>query len=283
MFDTNEATVVDALSRWGEGDDNIRSLILTSSRVNNLKKADKLSDFDIEVIVQDTMPFLNDEWLSVFGDVLIKWPLKPQNTGYATDSITRLVVFRNFPRVDFQIISENCFDGKSYDNGYRLLVDKDNYSERIPNPTFEQFIINKPTEDEFYATIDGFYWDIPYIAKSLRRGEISFAKYMLQGAIRYESFERMLGWYVGSKNSWTINLGVHGRNLEKLVNIEFTEKINSLNPSNKTDEIWQTTLEMVSLFEEMSNYLSDELGYHQAVVDKNQILQMCHKMLELPM
>lgn len=105
MFDENESDVLAKLINWSEANDDVRALILTSSRASANKTPDKLSDYDVEEIVDSLDPFMSDDWLSVFGRVIIKWPLSPRNTGYSTDSITRLVVFSDFPRIDSQIIA----------------------------------------------------------------------------------------------------------------------------------------------------------------------------------
>lgn len=281
MFDKSETEVLDKLKAWASLSNNIRALILTSSRVGPNTKPDKLSDYDIEVIVDDLEPFSNDEWLSYFGTTLVKWPLYPRNTGYTKNSISRLVVFTSFPRVDFQINNKIFFDASVYDSGYKFIVDKDNLQSTIPKPTNTEYIIKRPSAEDFYEAVDGFYWDLPYIAKSLKRGELAFARFMLLSAIRYDSFDRMLSWYVGSKNNWAANYGVHGRNLEKLTNKPFANKVNSLEAGNNSEDIWQNALNMEKLFRRMHEELANSLQYKKEVVNTEQVILYCQKILEL--
>ena len=281
MFETNEQDVLSKLERWGTQNDNVRAMILTSSRVSKSSKPDKLSDYDVELIVKDLHLFNSDDWLDYFGQTLVKWPLMPRNAGFAPGSLTRLVVFKDFPRVDFQIIDNQHFDSTDYNNGYKIIIDKDNIESKIVHPTLKKYIVTKPTEREFYETVDGFYWDLPYIAKSLRRGETAFARYMLLSAIRYESFERMLSWYVGLSNNWSINYGVHGRNLEKLMDIDFENEINSISATSEKKEIWQATLSMVDIFDRMSQEVGTQLGYTKEPVNKKAVIVLCEDMLNL--
>jgi aminoglycoside 6-adenylyltransferase len=281
MFDTNEQDALSKLAQWGNQNDNVRAMILTSSRVSKSSKPDNLSDYDVELIVSDLQPFNSDDWLDYFGKTLVKWPLIARNADFAPGSITRLVVFKDFPRVDFQIIGKQYFDGTSYDNGYKIILDKDNIESKIVNPTLKKYIVAKPIEQDFYETVDGFYWDLPYIAKSLRRGEIAFARYMLLSAIRYESFDRMLSWYVGLHNNWSVNYGVHGRNLEKLINKYFASEINSISATGDEIEIWQATLDMVNIFDKMTQEVGEELGYVEEPVNKKAVLVLCEDMLNL--
>jgi aminoglycoside 6-adenylyltransferase len=281
MFDKTEIEVLNKLNSWGDINDNVRALILTSSRVGPNPKPDKLSDYDIEVIVDDLVPFNNDEWLSTFGTILVKWPLYPKNTGYNKNSITRLVVFTDFPRIDFQIIKKTNRNSFSYDNGYKILLDKDGISNKINPPTFSEYVIKKPNAEEFYETVNGFYWDLPYIAKSIKRGELAFAKYMLLSAIRYDSFEKMLSWYVGLKNNWSVNYGVHGRNLEKLADKTFANEINSLVAGNNPEDVWQSALKMEQIFNKMYLDLAKYLSYNKKVVKISAVLDYCNKIKEV--
>jgi aminoglycoside 6-adenylyltransferase len=283
MFDKTETEVLNKLKTWGDINANVRALILTSSRVGPNPKPDKLSDYDIEVIVDDLGPFNNDEWLNTFGTTLVKWPLYPKNTGYNKNSITRLVVFTDFPRVDFQIMSKLSFDSFAYDSGYKFIVDKDNLQLTTPKPTCTEYIIKQPSADVFYEAIDGFYWDLPYIAKSLKRGELAFARFMLLSAIRYDSFDEMLAWYIGFKNSWTVNYGAHGRNFEKLTDKTFANEINSLDAGDNPELIWRNALKMEQLFHKMYEELAINLQYDKKPVNTQAVLTYCNKILELPL
>jgi aminoglycoside 6-adenylyltransferase len=49
-----------------------------------------------------------------------------------------------------------------------------------------------------------------YVAKGLWRGEIPYAKYMLDSVIR-EQLMKMLTWHVGISTGFTQSPGKHGR------------------------------------------------------------------------
>ena len=71
------------------------------SRANTGSRVDVFSDYDIELYVLDIQSFMNDEWLSFFARPMIRWPFKPMPT-HRRDWITRLVIFENEVRIDFQ-------------------------------------------------------------------------------------------------------------------------------------------------------------------------------------
>ncbi|MEM1155910.1 MAG: aminoglycoside 6-adenylyltransferase, partial [Pseudomonadota bacterium] len=84
----------------------VNALVLTGSRADAARELDALSDYDVEVLVTSWESFQqSDEWLRPFGEVLIRWPIHPQTT-FSEAWLTRLVVFQDKVRIDFQIESE---------------------------------------------------------------------------------------------------------------------------------------------------------------------------------
>lgn len=279
MFDTLDADILEKIKNWASDNSNIKTVILTGSKANGAAKADKLSDFDIELFVDNIDAFNDDTWLLMFGKILSKWPLNPGFSGFRANSITRLVVFEDYSRIDFQIMPIAEFNNAVYDEGLLVLIDKIGLASSIPKPTRTNHLITKPSEQQFVDAASGFYWDVPYIAKALRRGEISFARYMLLGAIRYESFGRMLAWYLSSQRNWCIEYGVHGRNFEKYADKELASKINNLCADENPDNIWETTKQMIELFDMFTLHLAKELEYPTGKINTAGIIKYCKAIL----
>ncbi len=109
---------------WAQNNDLVRAAILTSSRANPERETDVLSDYDIELYVADLNSFRQgDEWLSHFGDVMVRWPFNPLDSDW--EGITRLIIFRDNVRIDFQIHEAAMVAPDAYDDDYRILLDKD--------------------------------------------------------------------------------------------------------------------------------------------------------------
>lgn len=165
----NENQVLEILRNWGNEKKYVRAMILTGSRVDTIGKVDIFSDYDVEIFTNDISTFLNDDWLSFFGEVMVFWPLKPSST-FDERYITRLVLFKNKIRIDFQITDKKNTKPLTYDNGYKILVDKDNIEKLIKRPTYKEFVIKKPSEDEYLALVNDFWWDVTYVAKKSLEG-----------------------------------------------------------------------------------------------------------------
>ena len=135
--------------KWAENNNLIRAAILTSSRVSKSATIDFLSDYDIELYVSEIDTFFdNDIWLEPFGKIMVKWPLKPKTT-IDNNWLTRLIIFEDGVRIDFQITEQKEAESKRYMNGYKVLIDKDSITQDIAEPTYMEFNINKPTKEEF--------------------------------------------------------------------------------------------------------------------------------------
>lgn len=63
------------IKEWAVKNSLIRVCLLTGSRASSGKEVDLLSDYDIDLYVNNLDPFLlNDDWLEPFGPVMIRWP-----------------------------------------------------------------------------------------------------------------------------------------------------------------------------------------------------------------
>ena len=72
---------LDFFYNWIKENDRILCAILTGSRVSPNRGIDFLSDYDIQLFVNDLEIFkINDGWLDEFGPILVRWPLKPRST-----------------------------------------------------------------------------------------------------------------------------------------------------------------------------------------------------------
>jgi len=65
---------IDRLIAWAAERDEIRAMLLTSTRAVPVATVDALSDYDVILIVRDIGPFVvTHDWLTDFGDVLVAY------------------------------------------------------------------------------------------------------------------------------------------------------------------------------------------------------------------
>lgn len=235
-------------------------MVLTSSRTAKDPNVDIFSDYDIEFYVKDMRQFLTDDWLSFFGDILIRWPLEPiiENN----NNVTRLVLFNNEVRIDFQITDNVKIDGARYDNGFKVLLDKDGIAKDIKLATYSQFVVKKPTEKEFIELINDFFWDGTYVAKNLWRDELYYAKYMMDSVIRFEYLQKVIEWYIGVDHDWSVNTNKYGRFFKRYLDEALWKELESTFSGASIEENWNAFFNMVTLFSKLAKEIAAKLNYN---------------------
>ena len=255
-----EGEVLDALRRWAAEDDNVRGMVLTSSRVNRDSAVDLMSDYDVEIYVADEAPFeRGDEWLEAFGPVLIRWPAAPARGD--DGGLFRLVIYEDGVRIDWGVKEAERirrFNGPS--QPYRVLVDKDHVVARPMLTHTAEYNVRRPTAAEFDSITHDFWWDITYVAKSLWRDEIYWAKYMY-GRRHFKELEKVIEWYIGMRHDWSVNTNKHGRWFKRYLDGETLREIDSTFAGADIEENWNALCNMTRLFRRLAVAVADGLGF----------------------
>jgi len=257
------------VTEWAKGIENVRGVLLTSTRANPNAMVDVLSDYDIELFVEDFQPFLDgDQWLEAFGDILVRDPYQPV-LNKKGNILWRLVMFKNAPRIDFAIqlveemenyVQEPTLD-ESLDIGYEILLDKDSKLEGLAPPTYTAYRTKRPTESEYNEIVNGFWWDITYVAKYLFRDQLFFAKRMLDDSLRHEYLTPTIAWHIGMKNNWTSNPGYSGKWFKKFLDPETWAEIEATFAGADLEENWKAMFKTAEMFGRLASGVGEHLGY----------------------
>ena len=105
----------------------------------------------------------------------------------------RLVLYEDGTKIDYIIWSlallQRVMDTPRLpdvlDHGYQVLVDKDHLAHGLKPPTYTAYIPKKPTEKEYSALVEEFWWETSYVAKNLWRDELVHAKYNLDFVMKF--------------------------------------------------------------------------------------------------
>lgn len=275
-----EKEVLSQFTKWAEENELIRAAVLTSSRVNPESNIDFLSDYDIELYVANLNPFKqNDDWLHVFGSIMVRWPFKPCSTSHQ-DWITRLVLFKDGVRIDFQITDQYEIQANDYENGYKVLIDKDSILAELDKPTYSKYIIKKPSKEEYVTLVHEFWWDAIYVPKYLWRDELSFAKYMLDYTIRYSFLHKVIEWYIGLQNNWSVNPGLCGIKFKSYLSEEIWLEFKSTYAGSGIEENWVAFFNTVQLFRKLAKKIASDLNYSYPNEMDKEVTQYCIEIKE---
>ncbi|MEX2488856.1 MAG: aminoglycoside 6-adenylyltransferase [Pseudomonadales bacterium] len=244
---------------WVASATDVRAAILTGSRVNPRARVDRLSDYDIELYVDDLEPYwLGDDWLADLGTPLAKCPWQPGS--FKEGWLTRLVLFKEGFRIDFQI-TDSDLATENYLNGYQILFDLDDLCSDLPLPTYEGYKISRPDADEWNKFAHEFWWDATYVAKTLAREELFYAKYTLDVVLRFNYLQKLIEWTIGIEHGWDAQPNKFGRDFDRFIDEARWRQITRTFADADLAANWRAFYATLDLFRELGHKVADELAY----------------------
>ncbi len=250
--------ILSKIVTWAQNESEIRAIILEGSRASDIN-TDEFSDYDLNVFVTDHTKYTsNNKWMSKFDDLVVY-----QKEKFFHENIelqTRLVVYKNSPKVDFSFwpisllrkIADNKVLPERYKNGYKVLLDKDHLTGNMPLPSLDGFVTGKPTKNEVLTTIYNFWFEAYCIAKYLRRESLWYSKILENGPIKRFLLQMIL-WYESSRNDWRNNrIHLEGKNLESHIDEETRQALAGCFSRYDKDDTWRSLCAMMELFKRLS-------------------------------
>ncbi len=284
-----EKDVVDKLVAWGTGHPLIRAMILTSSRTRPDGPVDLLSDYDLILAVSDVKPFTSDDtWISDYGRPMVRWGDQGQMHGLTT--YFRGVVYQNYVKIDYSIWPVELLERiaaygslpDQLDVGYRVLLDKDQRTAGWKPPSYQAHIPTRPTAAEYQALVEEFWWGTTYVAKSLWRDELVFAKWILDQDLKLETLRRLLEWRIELDHHWSVKPGIHGRGLKQLLPPNIWQQFASTYVSLDTEETWAALDRVIALFRQIAADVGNALGYTYSQQVDDQVSAYLEAIRQMP-
>jgi aminoglycoside 6-adenylyltransferase len=262
--------VIEALVAWGQRTPEIRAMVLTNSRARADGPIDEFSDYDLILAVTDPNRFAHGDlaWQSAIGGPLVRWGDEAELLGHPT--FFRGVVYDDHVKVDYTIwpagllraVAEAPRLPAALDHGYRVLLDKDGQTRGWPEPTFTAHVVRPPSETEYRAQVEEFWWDMSYVPKALHRGELFFVNsFVLEHDLKHFSLRRMLEWHVAAGRDWRFAPGPHGRRLERHLDPDMRQALAETYAGLDADAIWDAVLRLAALYRRVAIEVAGALGY----------------------
>jgi len=256
--------ILEEIIEWAETEDAIRSLILVGSRAID-GEADELSDYDVSVFCTSNAPFVeSDQWQSKIGGV---WVCLPLTVSYNDQEYpTRLIIYEPGVKVDFAFYSTDVLKEiaqsdllpQMYNAGYKVLLDKDGVAQKMPNATGK---INRtpPSEKEFQALIEEFWFEAYHVAKYLKRGDLWSVKFRMSWI--YDLLLKIIEWNQQAKHGWNYQTYHLGKNMRTWVEPSTWEELQSCYAHFDSEDSWNALNRTLSLFIRLSRETAEVLKY----------------------
>jgi aminoglycoside 6-adenylyltransferase len=178
-----------AVADWASEREDVRAAVLVGSHARAETPADRWSDLDVILLVEDPEPYAADpHWVEEFGTPVLTF-LEPTAVGGQRE---RRVLYESGEDVDFPLIPVAALERlEASDNaaallgrGFRVLVDKIDLEPRLRALASEARPVASPTQNDLTQLASDFWYHALWAAKKLRRGEVFTALGCLDGYMK---------------------------------------------------------------------------------------------------
>lgn len=281
----SEREMLDLILKFAKDDDNIRAVVLNGSRANPNAPKDVFQDFDIACLVNVVQPYVrNDDIPLYFGEILmLQEPENMQDPPAENNGhYTYLMQFKDGNRIDLSFDPPELFKSVTDDSLTVVLLDKDGILGEIPPSSDINYRAKKPTDKQFQDCCNEFWWVNPYVAKGLWRGELIYAKCLMDGVVRDEQLMKMLAWYFGIKTGFKKSPGKLGKYIKADVEPEIWAELEGVYCDANIENIWQSLFEMGSLFRKLAKLVASHLGFQYPQQDDDNVSGYLLQIRNLP-
>ncbi len=277
--------VIERLAQWAMSGDNVRAILLTSTRAVPGAPVDALSDYDVILVARDIQPLVADRsWLSTFGTVLVAYwdPFDPTTSTEASN----VVQYEGRLKIDFTLwpverlaqVTMSSTPDAELDAGYRVLLDRDGIAARLPAPTHAAYIPKPPDKDTYLLLVNDFFVGVPYVAKCLLRDELLPARWCLDYDMRYVYLLPMLEWRMECDHDWSVSTGVNGKGLKKRLPPDIWAGVESTFAGPDIDDTWDAMFHMIELFRRAGQDVATHLAYAYPIELDRRVTDHAHRM-----
>lgn len=260
-------------------DERIRAAYMNGSKVNPTIEKDAYQDYDIVYAVTDIIPFIKDRrWLTVFGDTyMVQEPDDPEMFGGESydrmDKYTWLMLFDDGNRIDLTVQTlKKAQSEVTTDKLTVLLLDKDGLLPQLMPPTDRDYHVKKPSEREYLACCNEFWWCLNNVAKGIARDELPYAMQMYNCNVR-DMLDRMVEWQIGINTEFTASAGKMGKFYKKYLSDELYFLYAQTYSTSDYEQLWESVLTACSLFRRIAITVADVFGYKYNQNDDKNMMQ----------
>ncbi len=259
-----EKEIYELLFAVAREDKRIKAIYMNGSRTNPNVPKDIFQDYDIVYVVDEINRFIEDKnWIHQFGDIMyMQYP--DESPFYSADKENRygwLMQFNDGNRIDLTVqtvayAKEHIVDDKLC----VILWDKDNVLPVIEESTDKDYHVKKPTQEEFSAWCNEFWWCSNNIAKGLWREEITYVQDMTNFVVR-KQLEKMLTWKVGIITDFSVSVGKSAKYMNKWLGKEIYQDYLKTYFIADVEKAWTSVFIMCDLFDKMATEVAADLNY----------------------
>ena len=232
----------------------VEVVAMSGSRTNAKAPKDEFQDYDVVYIVANLDYLLSDlSWLDQFGKRIIEQEV---TLGHRR---LYLMLFEDGNRIDLTLCpKEYIQEWVDSEAGFKVLKDdKGLFDSYIPRP--KRYWTCPPTEEEFVASCNEFWWVSAYVVKAIRRNQLIYATDHLYGICQQELL-KVLAWQVTSDRG-AVDIGRSYKYLFHYLPIEKEKEFSALLNLSSIEKVSQSLFATMNVFDREAQSLAQKMGF----------------------
>ena len=232
----------------------VEAIALSGSRTNPQATKDEFQDYDVVYIVDDLEDLISDlSWLDQFGNLLIS------QHNVVDHRRLYLMLFEDGNRIDLTLChKESIQEWVDSEAGFKVLKDdKGLFDSYIPIP--KRYWTAPPTEEDFAASCNEFWWVSAYAVKAIRRNQLIYATDHLYGICQQELL-KVLAWQVTSDRG-AVDIGKNYKYLFQYLPAEQEKEFSALLDLSSLEKISQSLFSSMKGFDREAQILAQKMGF----------------------
>lgn len=241
----------------------VEAVALSGSRANPRAPKDEFQDYDVVYIVDNLEDLISDlSWLDQYGNLMIS------QHNVVDHRRLYLMLFEDGNRIDLTLCpKESIQEWVDSEANFEVIKDDKGLFEAY-QPNSKCYWTAPPTEEEFVAACNEFWWVSAYVVKAIRRNQLIYATDHLYGICQQE-FLKVLAWQVTSDRG-AIDIGKNYKYLFQYLPAEKEKEFSALLDLSCFDKITQSLFATMGLFNREAQILAQKMGftYDKEVAEK---------------
>ena len=232
----------------------VEAIALSGSRTNPRAPKDEFQDYDVVYIVDNLEDLISDlSWLDQYGNRLIE---QHNRLGHRR---LYLMLFEDGNRIDLTLCpKESIQEWVDSEANFEVIKDDKGLFEAY-QPNSKRYWTAPPTEEDFAASCNEFWWVSAYVVKAIRRNQLIYATDHLYGICQQELL-KVLAWQVASDKG-IVDIGKNYKHLFHYLPAEKEKVFSPLLDLSSIEKVGQSLFATMKLFDGEAQELAQKMGF----------------------
>ena len=232
----------------------VEAVALSGSRTTTDSPKDEFQDYDVVYIVEDLEDLISDlSWLDQFGMRLIE---QHNVLGHRR---LYLMLFEDGNRIDLTLCPKGHMqEWVDSESKFEVIKDEKGLFEAY-QPNAKRYWTAPPSEEEFAASCNEFWWVSAYVVKAIRRNQLIYATDHLYGICQQEIL-KVLAWQVTSDRG-AVDIGKNYKYLFHYLPAEKEKVFSALLDLSSIEKVGQSLFATIKLFDGEAQELAQKMGF----------------------